>query len=406
MKIVIAFFFLLAIQVCVAQDCSTRAAAKPAVASKWTDVYINDIKGNAASVSKMKQHLAKAESWTKNLLAGFTGAKLLSSNEFWFDYSNNGTHSENFYRSTGINASYSFMMRFFAYYCYDNKDLIHTEGESGSFVKVVFNNVFISSLCSDAGVFTINGHPVFKILEKNHSKGRTDFYDFRSKSTVNDTIYTSKHDITLLRNSDKPVFIAVTRKEYLEYLLKDADTYSAKQKALMTEAYDARIKMFEHEVKVYKQYDKTYTAAKEATQRKKFQETTNPAMLDKDISKMEAEVSGARDVIKQYLQKPSEWLRRSVKEFYFFSYTAAGFKQYFDELDKFRESKEDHTRTEVAYINPAYFNKALGNDVPQLIIVHLQKKAYPHMLKVSRLVKQSGALAPLEAILSPGKTYP
>jgi hypothetical protein len=399
MRIVVAISFLLAIQVCVAQDCSTRAAAKPAVVVKWPDVYINDTRGSAASVAKMKQQLAKAENWTKNMLTGFTGAKLQWSNEFWFDYKNTGSHSDHFYRATGISSSYSFMMRFFAYYCYDSKEVIHTEGESGSFVKVIFNNVFIGALCSDVGTFTINGHPVFTILEKSHSQGRTDVYDFRSKSTIHDTVYTSKHDIILLRNSDKPVFITVARKEYLEYLLKDIDVYSMKQKMLLTEMYDARQKQFENEVKVYKQYDKTYTSEKEAAQRKKFQETNNPTMLDKDIKKMEAEMNKSRDVIRQYLQKPPAWLECSVSQFYFSSYTAAGFKQYFDELDNFRESKNDRTRTEVVYINPEYFNRTPSSDIPQLIIVHLQKKAYPHMLKVSRLVKQIAALAPLEALL-------
>jgi hypothetical protein len=399
MKIVTVFFLLL-VQASLAQDCNTKAVNRPSTLVKVPDQFVSNIKRGAASILKMKQHLANAESWTKNLLTGFTGAKLMAGNDFYFDYTGNQSHSANLYKSTGINGSYSFKMRFFAYYCYENKDVIHTEGESGSFVRVSFNNVFIPELCSEAGVFIINGKPVFEILEKDHSEGRIDFYDFRGKSNVNDTIYTSKHDIILLRNSDKPVFISVTRKEYLEYLLKDIDTYRARRMDEITTMYDSQKKIFENEVKVYKQYDKTYTAEKEAAQRKKFQETNNPERMEKDIQKINVEVKGAAEVVKQYLQKPPDWLGRSVKQFYTFAfYTAAGFKQYFDDLDVFRESKNDLTRREIAYINPAYFNKSLSNDVPQLIIVDLQKKAYAHMLKVSRLVKQKGVLAPLEAIL-------
>jgi hypothetical protein len=38
----------------------------------------------------------------------------------------------------------------------------------------------------------------------------------------------TSNDYIILRNSDKPVFIAVTRKEYLEQMLKDVENYMGK----------------------------------------------------------------------------------------------------------------------------------------------------------------------------------
>jgi hypothetical protein len=84
----------------------------------------------------------------------------------------------------------------------------------------------------------------------------------------------------------------------------------------------------------------------------------------------------------------------------------AGLTSYFDKLDVMDESSEDLTRNEVVYLNPDYFNNKVGVDVPQLISVHLSKGSYPHMLKVSNLIKQAGALDPMVAILNQNPASP
>lgn len=399
-------FHLLITQLSFGQDCNTQAAIKPSTLLRGTD-DISSPTGKMSSIemAKMKPHLVKAENWIKNKLSNFTGAKLYYSNEFYPDYQNGGPISVNFYKATGITSSSSSKMRFFAYYCYDNNNTIQTEAESGSFVTVTFNNVFASALCTDVGVFTVNGKSAFKILEKDRSEGRIDFYDLRAKSNVNDNIYTSKHNIILIRNSDKPVFIPVTRKEYLEQMLKDLELYKTKSKDFMDSFYKSQVKGFEEEMRIYKTMDKSYTPEKEAKRRQWFNEDLNPEKLTKDLKKLEDEVNGANQIITEYLGKPQEWLSRGFSSFYNFStYDPKGVKKYFDDLDVFTESREDYTRSEIVSINPAYFNKSLSSDAPQLIMVHLSKKSYPHMLKVTKLVMQPGALAPLEAILNPGKS--
>lgn len=400
-------FYLIIAQVGFGQDCNTQAANKPSASVRFPDAFVaavsSERKPASWNITKMKPDLAKAESWVKNLLAGFTGAKLAYSNDYFLDYEHGGVYTEGFYKATGIKGFYRAVMRFYAYYCYDNNNNIYTEGESGSFIYVVFNNVFASDLCTDVGVFTVNGKPAFRIFQKIRSEGRIDFYEQRAKSNVNDNIYTSKNDFIIIRNSDKPVFIPITRKEYLEQMLKDIEIYKAKQKDFLTGNYNLQIKQFEEEMRIYKTMDKSYTPEKEAKRRKWFNEDNNPEKLDKDLKKLENDANGANKVIAQYLGKSQEWLSRNFRDFYSYSsYTAIGVKQYFDGLDTFSESSEDLTRTEVVSINPAYYNKTLGNDVPQLISVHLVKGSYPHMLKVAGLVKKPGALPPLEALLNPG----
>jgi hypothetical protein len=301
-----------------------------------------------------------------------------------------------------MKSSYGAKLRFYAYYCYDNNNKIFTEDESGSFIHVMFNNVFASTLCTDVNVFSVNGKHAFKILEKSHSDGRVDFYEMRAKSNVNDTIYTSKHDIIIIRNSDKPVFITITRKEYLEQMLKDVEAYRAKRKEEISNIYSLQVKQFEDEVKIKKEYDKKYTSEKEASDRKRFTEDNSPEKMDKAIKKTDTDINSAKEIIIQYQGKPQNWLARSFNSFYpFESYSSAGLTGYFDKLDVADESGEDLTRTEVVYLNPGYFDNKLSVDIPQLISVHLSKGSYQHMLKVAKLIKQSGALDPLAAILNP-----
>jgi len=400
------------------QDCNTQAANKPSTWGRSPDSFqdggvFTPRKPASLDITKTKSNLGKTEAWINNRLKGFTGAKLDNQNSYFFDpldfvADKNEEHNygKAFYMATGMKGYSYNIMRFFAYYCYDNKLPLFTEDESGSSIKVIFNNVFASPLCADVDLFKVNGNRAFKIFEKDHTNGRFDFYDLRAKYTGDD-IYTSYTEIIIVRNSDKPVFIPITRKEYLEQMLQDIDTYKTKQRDFLNNFYETQIKEFEREIGIYKANDKQFTAEKEAKRRKAFNENVNPEKLAKDLAKLEEEVNGGRQVITEYLGKPQEWLNRGFNSFYpwsFEKYTPLGVKKYLDGLDTFTESREDRTRTEVVYINPAYYDRSGSGDVPQLIAVVVTKGRYPHMLKVSALLKEPGALAPLEAIVNPAKS--
>lgn len=408
-QVTLIISYLLMVQLSFAQDCKIKAANKPSVLVRGTDDYFDfshyTQKPAKWDVSKMKLHTGKVERWMKNRLTGFTGARMLYYNSYWLDYVVNegGTGNDvNFYMATGIKRYYSSKTMFFAYYCYDNNNNIQAEDESGSNVDVVFNNFFASGLTRDAGVFNIDGKPVFSVLKMKRSEGRTDYYEQRVRNNATGEMYTT-NDYILLRNSDKPVFIPVTRKQYLGQMLKNVEAYSTNETKQLTQIYEQNRKQFEDEMKAYKAMDRSYTPEKEAKRRKWFEE--DQEKLKKGISKINPDTEASGEVIKQYLMKPDEWLNRHFSHFYpFSSYTAGGVKQYLDGLDKpsLKEGEEE-TLYEIVSVNPAYFDKKSGTDTPQLITVHLQNGTYAHMLKVANLIKQPGALAPLEAILSPGK---
>jgi len=409
MKNIFPVLLMLFAHTAYAQDCITQAANKPSTSVRFQDV--TDKPGDGSKViinlSKINPNLNKAESWVKGILKNFTGAKLAYSNDYFFDYTSGFT--KDFYNTTGIKGFYSAKMRFYAYYCYDNNNKIFTEDESGSFAAVIFNNVFASSLCTDVGVFMINGKYAFKIFEKSRTEGRIDFYEQLAKNNEEDK-FPSKHDFIIIRNSDQPVFIPITRKEYLLQLLKNIDanreaqiafaksTYDPKNEAANKAEFDAALKRIDN--------SKTSTPEQMAPYRKRFIETweTEKQKFDKQITRIEKEITGAKQVLQEYMNKPAEWQNRTIKQFYSYdNYTEKGLTDYFNKLDIFEYSIKEESRTQIVYINPAYYNKSFTADVPQLIMVHLPKGNYPHMRKVSDLVKQSGALAPLEAILNPGK---
>jgi Tfp pilus assembly protein PilF len=410
MKKILIALFLTMVQISFAQDCNTRAANRPSESVRFQDDFIRSVEDPKANIStaKLKPQLTVAENWVKGILKNFTGAKLAYSNEYFFDYTSGFT--KDFYKASGIKGCYSSKMRFYAYYCYDNRNEIFTEDESGSFAAVYFNNVFMPSLCTDVGVFTVNGKYAFKMFEKSRTEGRIDYYEQIAMSNVYDTIYKSKHDFIIIRNSDQPVFLPITRKEYLQQLLKDVDDYKSREmasaKADYTPANETANKArFDEELKRIDN-SKNYTAEQMAPYRKRFIETweTEKQKFDKRIARIETETTQAKEVLQEYLKKPQEWLNRSFQQFYGYStYTGKGIREYLEKLDVFTYITEEETRTYVASINPAYFNKSLSADIPQLIMVHLPKSSYPHMQKVAALVKKPGALAPLENLLIPGK---
>jgi tetratricopeptide (TPR) repeat protein len=405
MRILVLAFLLLMEQASFGQDCRTLARSKPREITRFADQFssANNRKPAASAMVKMKPQLAKVESWIMNLLAGLTGAKVGYTNEYFFD-NDSGSFGDNLFKATGIKGYYGSTTRFWAYYCHDNSNIIRTQSEAGSFVYVNFNNVLAThDLTDEVGLFTVNGKPVFRVLEKSHSEGRIDFYDLRKRMDFSDTIYTSKREFIIIRNSDKPVFIPITRKEYLQQMLKDVEASRAKQKAMMTGIYNNAAKSFEEEMKRYK-LDKNYTPDKEAKRRKWFEE--DQAKYEKQIKKIDADVDASIQVIRQYLQKPAEWLSRSLNYFYSYAYTANGITQYLEGLDSFKESREDYTRSVIVSINPDYFDKTLSPDVPQLIMVEIVKNGYWYMYKLSDKIKQSGAIASLVPMVNFGKLAP
>jgi hypothetical protein len=408
MKEIVVLIFLIAVLNSSAQDCKVQAANRPSTTERYPDVIIGSGTAAKANINPalIKTRLVKTESWLNGLLKGFTGAKLGYQNNY--AYNNTSDFAKLFTAETGLKGYYYSQMRFFAYYC--NQDKIIPEGESGSAVMVYVNSFFAGygphGLCTDIGPVTINGKPVFEIFEKKSTQGRIDLYERMWQVNVNDN-YGSKDDYIVIRNSDQPVFIPITRKELLSQLLKDIEVsralrttmarsmHNPANEAANKAAFDAELKRIDN--------SKNYTKEQMAPYRKRLVETfeTEQQKLDKEINKIEADTKGAKEVVSEYMKRPAEWLGRTIKHIFSGSvYNALSVRHYLDELDVNRYRPEEETSTLIVSLNPSYYNKSLAADVPQLILIQVAKGSYPHMKKVADLIRKPGALAPLEALLN------
>ena len=402
---------LITTQTCFGQDCETVARNKKSEHVRFPDHTSSNGSKPTFSKAAVTPRLAKAESWIKAVLNNYTGAELAFSNNIVFDeYSD---HWKDQSEATGIKGFYYSQMRFYGYYCAGNK--LDKEGESGSAVMIKFNN-FSGGCCKQSliidglGNKVINGKPIFRIYEKKSEQGRIDFYERMFQLDVRDTIWGSKADYYIIRNSDKPFFIPLTRKEYLGQVLKDIDSsrafriatskqmFNPKNEAANKAKFDAELARIDN--------SKMYTKEQMAPYRKRFIETweTEQQKLDKELSKIEADTKGAKETVLEYMKRPEEWLSRTVKNSYSnFVYSAQALKLYLDDLDVVRYKPEEETATLLVYVNPNYYNKSLSPDVPQMIFVQVGKNGYRHMKRVAELMKQPGVFAPLEALLTPGK---
>ena len=387
-----------------AQNCDTEAANKPSTFVRSADnISPMGAKINAGEMAKMKPYLAKAESWVKNILINFTGAKLNYYNNFFPKNLSDAETTDPMFVTAGMKGYYQSQMMFFGYYCYDNKYPINTEGESGSSVYVNFNNVFAFGLTEGRGTVKINGVPVFQLIKKKKTEGRVDYYELLSQNNASGKMFISNEYI-FLRNSDKPIFIPITRKEYLQHLLKDVDVSLSRDLKEGAEFYSNNIKQHEAEIKSYK-LEKSYTPEKEARKEQWFNEDQEKSK--KRMSKIEPDAIASKEIILQYLQKPLEWLNKPVNNFFDASYKKINVLGYCERFDKEKFNgvgeKEEYTENQIVSINPAYFNNKFSTEIPQVIMIYLRGGSYPHMKKVAALIHKSGAFAPLEALINPSK---
>lgn len=404
-SLVFSVFLFLISSSSFAQDCVTEAANKASTFVRSNDnIYPMSAKMNAGEMAKMKPYLAKTESWVKNILSGFKGAKLDYFNNFFPNYLSDAETTDPMFVTAGMKGSYQSQMMFFAYYCYDKKYPIDTEGESGSSVYVNFNNVFANGLTEGRGTLKVNGIPVFQLIKKKKTEGRVDYYELMGKNNATSEMYISCEYI-LFRNSDKPIFIPITRKEYLQHLLKDIDISLSRDLKEGAEFYSNNIKQHEAEIKSYK-LEKSYTPEKEARKEHWFNEDQEKSKIR--MSKIEPDASASKKIILQYLQKPTEWLNKSVNNYFSSSYKEINVVGYCEGFDKEKFNgvgeKEEYTVSEIVTINPAYFNNKLSKEIPQVIMIYLRGGSYSHMKKVAELIHKSGALAPLEALINTNKS--
>ncbi|WP_373497147.1 hypothetical protein [Aquiflexum sp.] len=191
---------------------------------------------------KMTPNLNVGVEWMKGYFEGVRGSKAV---EYYFRYEKGFTHDEmlrtdEWFHSTGI-ISYSTVKFISSYGHCSGSRMGQLDGPS--YVEIFLNRFnqlaqpFFDFETDPLEPYKINGKPVFKIPTLTKRQGRVDYYQYPGPAPDYVVNY-SKWDFLdafLIRNSDKPLFIPFTRKEFLEFKLTELEQVYQKQRQAIVE---------------------------------------------------------------------------------------------------------------------------------------------------------------------------
>lgn len=356
----------------------------------------------AYNLSKMKPHLNVALNWTKELAADIKRSKEA---KYQFEmYYGPGNPEELFtnawYLATGRNGGYTLRIKLHDIVCRPN-GVATVDGPAE--ILVSFNSLhkLAESITkideSGASVpVQINGKPLFLVPELKKSEKNQDYYEF--PGPVPDYVVNYARwefiDAFVIRNSSKPLFIPLTRKEFLEYFLVSIEEkYNNEKKVILEntqvttpeeiererEARIAEIKKFTGQGAYgYSEsnYEHRIKTANEFFNNKKSAEADKVKNLTKELDENYAE---SVRLVKDYLLKsPPAVLEKSLRRLPAAFTDPPSVKRMLENLEDAPNMRMWGQNTEVCFINKDYFNNTLPNDVPQLIVIEFVNNEYVH----------------------------
>lgn len=246
-------------------------------------------------------------------------------------------------------------------------------------------------------VQNMEGRLVFSIPEKHSSNGRIDYYEFPGEvpDYVVDYSRWWFYHAFVVRNSDKPLFIPVTQRDYLNYYLVKMEQFYLEfkkilgQSAPVNNVQDILAEKDERIAEIKRlTEEEAYGYSKEnLANRLQKAEEFYQAKLEEEKSKTSGDNSEAPKeyqesvrLIKDYLNtEPESILSKPISEIetnptHEISLTAAV-------LEKLKAPKPERgwsKNTQFAFINPEYFDKSLAPDVPQFITLEITNNENRH----------------------------
>ena len=356
----------------------------------------------AYNFSKMKPHLNVALNWTKELAADIKRSK-----EAKYQYEmvyGPGNPEELFtnawYLATGRNGGYTLRIKLHDIVCRPY-GVATVDGPAE--ILISFNSLhkLAESITTidESGTSVpvqINGKSLFLVPELKKSEKNQDYYEF--PGPVPDYVVNFARwefiDGFVIRNSNKPLFIPVTRKEFLEYFLVSIEEkYKNEKKVILEntqvtpteeiekerEARIAEIKKFTEQGAygyATSDYEHRIKTANEFFNNKKSEEATKIKNLTKELDENYAE---SVRLVKDYLvNSPASVLEKSFRKVPATFTDPQSIKRMLDNLEDFPNMRMWGQNTEVCFINKEYFNNTLPNDVPQLIVIEFVNNEYVH----------------------------
>lgn len=257
-----------------------------------------------------------------------------------------------------------------------------------AWINIVFNYFQHTgkAILTSKGPYLLNGKAIYEIPELHSTNGRIDYYEYPGDVpayVVNYGNWWFKHTF-ILRNSDKPLFIPVTQKEFLQDYLKEMEklyleirnltlsyTPIASPEEILAER-DARIaeikKNAEEKGWSQQSLEHSLNMAEEFFKNKLEEEKNKVANL---TAGMDEQYTESKRLIRDYLaNQPEPVLKKAIRTFEtIFTYEVAGVKQLLDVLNEPIPERSWGKNTQIVYINPEYFDPKLSDDIPQFIAV-------------------------------------
>lgn len=273
-----------------------------------------------------------------------------------------------------------------------------TEYLGPAWVHIRFNHFdqIATTIRTKDGPYLLNGKPIYEIPELHASSGRIDYYEYPGDApdyVVNYAGWWFKHAF-ILRNSDKPFFIPLTQREFLqEYLIglekfylevrnlivNHTQVYSPEEILAERDARIAEIKKNAEERGLSQNSLEHSLKTTEEFYRNKLEEEKNKISVQS--AEIDKQFKESTNLIKEYLDtQPESILKKPIRKFdIIFSYEVAAIQHLLEELNAPMPERVWGLNTQIVYINPEYFDATLSPDVPQMIALEIVNLENTHL---------------------------
>lgn len=350
----------------------------------------------------MKPRLNASLDWTQELAAGI---KRSNEAKYQFEmYYGPGNPEELFtnawYMATQRNGGYTLRIKLHDVICRPY-GIATVDGPAEILVSFNFfhklaENITKIDESGNKNPVLIKGKPVFLVPEPKRSDESNDHYEFPGP-VPNYVVNFSRWeflDAFVLRHKNKPLFIPVTRKEFLKYYLASIEEKYKNEKKLIIEntqvtppeeiekerearldeikrfteqgAFGYSASNYEHRIKTANEFFDN----KRSDEAGKIRELTR--VLDENYQESVM-------LLNEYLTKtPLTVLQKSIRRLPTVFTDPHSVRKMLENLEDVPGQRMWGQNTEVCFVNPDYFDNSLPNEVPQLIVIEFINNEYTH----------------------------
>ena len=377
------------------------------------------------NTAKMKPHLQAALAWIRERAESVTGAREARYyNYFYPGFPNPELLPRDFwYRATGRLSYYYLRVSSNGLFC-ENGRLGTLNGPATIQVQFNYLDDFASPAIKndeegESVPILIKGHAVYKVPEIKRSEARVDYYEFPGPVPEYVVDYSRWQFLNayVIRNSDKPLFIPITRKDYLEQYLPDMEeTYQNQRKLILDytqvvppEEIDRQLNERIEEIKRLTEQGAWGYAKENMEQRIRLAQDHYKSIKEEEANKIrnltaqiDRDYAESVQLIHDYLrEQPAADLGKSVPDLFGLGNYEPGYvRKLLAEYLGGSGPRAWGQNTRICRINRDYFDNSLPPDVPQFIAVEFVnlENAHRHLNDIVANINRDYDFSALKAL--------